>query len=443
MLRKQDRHSAEFDMKVQSWIISQLHDQALNFQKLLERLPGVYPTVAVRAVRQLSASGQLSHSIAERLIKESSSEASGRLALRSFLPLPHPLDFEWRFTPDSSRYLLDLAENSAGTGKTILLFGTPGVALEALSGCSDQDMIFMGEDNAVTQRIRSFSQAVGGNLRTHVCGGIAPHEVAEVVIVDPPWYLDFIRPMLAAAATACRKSGLVFVSLPPVGANKSAEETRKKTESFALRHGLQSIEHLEGAVSYETPFFEANALRAAGFSFTDAWRRGDLVIFRKIFEHSRETTTASLRKIRWTGRRVGRMRIYVRGDRPCTGVRGLRSIIKGDILPTVSRRDRRRTNASVWTSGNRIFYTDNPTLLLKAADSLSGENDCAGGQADLQHSAAEQKAIERVADILSGLAEQEAAEERAMRHVAVGEWRGSWISTLENYRSAPKMEAFG
>ena len=33
----------------------------------------------------------------------------------------------------------------------------------------------------------------------------------------------------------------------------------------------------------------------------------------------------------------------------------LSRIVAGDVLPTVSRRDSRRSKANVWTSANRVF----------------------------------------------------------------------------------------
>jgi dihydroorotase-like cyclic amidohydrolase len=49
----------------------------------------------------------------------------------------------------------------------------------------------------------------------------------------------------------------------------------------------------------------------------------------------------------------------------------LRSIVPGDILPSVSRRDPRRANADVWTSGNRIFACGGTSTLVTIIDALA------------------------------------------------------------------------
>ena len=41
----------------------------------------------------------------------------------------------------------------------------------------------------------------------------------------------------------------------------------------------------------------------------------------------------------------------------------LKSLVPGDILPTVSRRDPRRQQVDVWTSGNRVFACDGLNVL--------------------------------------------------------------------------------
>jgi hypothetical protein len=110
---------------------------------------------------------------------------------------------------------------------------------------------------------------------------------------------------------------------------------------------------------------------------------------------------------------------------------GLVSLIEGDILPTVSRRDPRRRLAQVWTSGNRIFRTDNPRLLFDAALSCSGEDLGTGVQHHLWGSIRERDAQERVADELRALSALEADEEQG-EATAKRERSKPWRSSLTN-----------
>jgi hypothetical protein len=49
----------------------------------------------------------------------------------------------------------------------------------------------------------------------------------------------------------------------------------------------------------------------------------------------------------------------------------LKTIVAGDILPSSSRRDKRRAQADVWTSGNRIYACDGRSVLLTILRALA------------------------------------------------------------------------
>jgi hypothetical protein len=407
--------SSAFDHRVEVWVLERLSDRPMSFGELLARLPGVYPSVAIDASRRLAHAGLISFDTLEAFQNETSLARPELPATRSLLPLPHPLDFEWRFTAGSSRRLLDLAADLSDPDSPILLFGTPGIAIEALSLPLDRLTTFIGEDNVVTGRVAALNRAVGAPLSVRLCSAGLPTCLAGVVILDPPWYLDFVRPMLAAAAGACHLSGFVLASLPPEGAQMSAINDREKVVRFATRLGLKLIAEHALILEYDTPFFEANALAVAGIRVPQAWRRGDLVIFEKVRETNRPISTASIRKERWSEVSIGRTRLFVRRDKArLPGSQGLIPIVPGDILPTVSRRDPRRRDAEIWTSGNRVFATDHPELVITAALSLGDVEKHSGAQPQLWDMIADHDAVERVAHELRALAAREAAEERAV-----------------------------
>jgi hypothetical protein len=106
------------------------------------------------------------------------------------------------------------------------------------------------------------------------------------------------------------------------------------------------------------------------------------------------------------------MRLFIRGaDEVRSEDASLISLVDDDILPTVSRRDLRRRLANVRTSGNRIFRTHNPQLILEAAISCAGEAMGSGVQPDLWGTIRERQTLERVAAELRALAAIEEQEE--------------------------------
>lgn len=126
------------------------------------------------------------------------------------------------------------------------------------------------------------------------------------------------------------------------------------------------------------------------------------------------------------------MRLFIRArDHARSDDASLFSLIDGDILPTVSRRDLRRRAAQIWTSGNRIFGTDNPQLVLQAAISCSGEAPGSGVQPCLWGTIRERDMLERVAGELRSLAALEEQEELGVPEAALdrsGRWKSSSMS---------------
>lgn len=419
----------EFAARIDGMTLAAIKADAADFWALLRRLPGVYPTELLASLDRLVTGGSVEPALAALVSRQAAAGGAPVSEGRSLLPLPHPIDYEWRFTPDAARALLNRAADLTPAAGELLLFGTPGLAVEALALPIGRRLAFLAEDNSVTNRVSALNRATGSPLAIAFCSGSLPRESADAVLLDPPWYPDFVRPMLAAAAHACRPGGVVLISLPPDGARPSAAADRHNALAFGHRLGLCVIEHAPLDISYETPFFERNALAAAAIVAPQQWRRGDLIVFRKTRTSARPPLTASGRNHDWAEVSVDRMRLFVRSDsqaRP--GDAHLRSLVQGDILPTVSRRDPRRSLANVWTSGNRIFRTDNPQLVIEAAISCAGEGIGSGVQPWLWGTVRERAAVARVADELRALAALEAKEECGASIAALDRsvtWRSS------------------
>jgi len=401
----------EFESQVDGWMRIALGNAHLGFARLLDALPGVYPTEVLASVRRLVDAGEIDGSIQGRLLLESRQGTEGIRDHSRLLPPPHPLDFEWRFTDEASRALL---ETSAALGRPsgpCLLLGTPGVALEAIVRRDTRPLHFVGEDNAVTATLGRLAK--GSSVSVATCEQTLPVAAFDSVIVDPPWYIDFIRPMLAAAASALKIHGYVLLSLPPAGTRPGIELDRRESLRIAASMGLTVVRQSLAAVGYQTPYFELNALRALGIEAPVTWRRGDLFILRKTEKLCIEMPQFVRPGPPWVEAVIGRMRIRVRGEDSGIGDRPrLLTLVDGDILSSVSRRDPRRSSANVWTSGNRVFACTDPSAVLLAAQRLATISTGGVGV----HSGTinpSRTAISDLVDQLSALAALEEMEERA------------------------------
>jgi hypothetical protein len=158
-----------------------------GFADLLCRLPSVYPTEVLASLDRLANRGLIPTGAATEMRCEAGQRAVNPPEGRSPLPLPHPLDYEWRFTCDTSRALLGLAADLSPQRGDVLLFGTPSLTVEALSLPIDRRLLFFAEDNVVTRRVITLNRATGSPLSIAFCGGGLPRESADAVLLDPPW----------------------------------------------------------------------------------------------------------------------------------------------------------------------------------------------------------------------------------------------------------------
>lgn len=361
------RSDAQFTRLVAASVVAAIRNGTRSFGDLLLELPSIYPTDVLSAVDRVRGLSGVDVDILDGIRAEASTHPEGAAGSYSLLPLPHPLDYEWRFSGRTCRELLVAASDMTRGGETILLYGTPGLAYAAISRpVRNRRVVFVGSDNAVTRRIEGLNGAAGSPIAVVVGEGIQ-RACASAVFVDPPWYPDYMNPMFQNAAEACRSDAVVLVGLPPLGIRPGVAGERDAFDEFTEKQGFDRVGLEESAVGYETPFFEQNALAAAGVHVPVVWRRGDLALYRRRRGGEKSRASGPPREC-WVEVEIEGMRIRIRADAETPGARqGLQSLVQGDVLPSVSRRDRRRTRANIWTSGNRIYRSGNPMAVLEAA----------------------------------------------------------------------------
>ena len=103
----------------------------------------------------------------------------------------------------------------------------------------------------------------------------------QAVLADPPWYGGETLTFLRTAARICADRGKVLLSSAPDGVRPGIREERERIITGATESGLRFLGAERCVLSYATPFFEHNALRAAGFvHVVPNWRRGEPHEFR-------------------------------------------------------------------------------------------------------------------------------------------------------------------
>lgn len=163
------------------------------------------------------------------------------------------------------------------------------------------------------------------------------------------------------------------MSTPPAGTRPNVSQEWAIILEWATRLGFRLLNVEHGVLPYVSPLFERNALKAEGLhNIPVEWRCSNLALFVREFRAEVPRPPNCLGDRSWYEEVFQDVRIRFR---VCNNAGledpTLRSIVPGDILPSVSRWDDRRKLVDVWTSGNRIFRCYNPGLLRQIAKSIA------------------------------------------------------------------------
>ena len=360
---------------IDHWVHRAVNVEGCTFGELLRRLPGVYPSVVVSSLRRQLFIGQIPLLRGARLLSQSTgSETSGvsSLALDG-LPVPHPLDFDWRFSGEAVERILAEASVLSRHRGSVGVVGAPSVVLKASRTWTGREVIAFDINPRVITSLGQLGDRVI-SLRRDFLIDEPPRLRLDVVVTDPPWYFDELCSALWFCHAVCRAGGVVLASIPPLGTRPGIAEERARLVEFTSRLGLHLFRIEAAELPYRSPPFERNALRTAGITGAPVdWRRGDLAVFAKRGPAREARPTASRSADgEWCDVSFPAARVRVRRA-PDTGFSDprLSPIIEGDVFPTVSRRDPRRAAARVWTSGNRVFACKGSGIFLVVARALA------------------------------------------------------------------------
>lgn len=372
----------EFAQSVNQWIIQATQQGITEFNNLLIALPGVYPTIALKALKNLSKQGHISEKIsssAEEFVNFISLIEKQNYEKTEFirLPIPHPLDYEWRFAEEAISFLIQRANQTDKTD-SLLLLGTPSILRYTLKKNLPINAQLLDKNES---SLNAFKDSGFGKYVKYcdLTKNELPDFQAKTIILDPPWYEEYLKIFTWAAQQLCELNGYIFISLPADGTRPGIISEIANYLSWAKSNlFLDVVEYKRGVLPYESPLFERNALKADGiFNFPNTWRRGDLIIFQVKKKNLIERPKMSniqleecWREIKWNA-----TRIRIRESKSDNGFSdpSLISLIKGDILPSVSRRDIRRKSVDVWTTGNRVFSCHGENTLFLILEALSRE----------------------------------------------------------------------
>jgi len=330
-----------------------------TFESVIREARGAFPTLVLQRLRALGLDRNLPVEQGVNTTFEAS--FSG--------PELHPLEFEWYFTPRCANDLAGILTNYAGL---VLCLGAPTVA--AAIARQGQRALLVDCNPLILDRIPKGLAGLQFIL-FDLLNPLSLRASFPVVFFDAPWYPEFTSLWLWQASQAVRPGGLIaFALFPPLLRPEAEHESSQIVKQASI---LGPVELLEGALSYETPLFEQEALARCGVRITTSWRRADLVLVR--IRNIPQTAPPIIRnsKEKWDTFLLGQQVVKLR--MPTRGESGIILAPLEDcpdyVFPTVSRRDPRRDQIDLWTSRNRVARVGRRDIVYTILDHLAKGSD--------------------------------------------------------------------
>ncbi len=362
-----------FTNLVDNWVLDALASGITAFDQVVTSLPGVYPSLVLNSLQRLASTGLISVEIltkAERYVGPRQQQLVNSHH-RIKLPIPHPLDYDWRFSDDAVEYLLGECLLLTHSDDTVALLGAPSVLRLAIERKYPHQMILLDANPLIADCLgEAASTRV---LRCDIEKDQLPIATSSVVIVDPPWYEESMRLFLWAAGHLCAIGGHILVSVPPIGTRPGIDQEWANFLSWAQQIGLTLVRVESGVLPYNSPPFERNALRTEGLHTAPTqWRHGNLAVFSHTHHAATERPIVLPSDGTWVEEVLLGVRVRIRSsDEQGFEDPSILSVVPGDVLPSVSRRDGRRCLADIWTSGNRIFACRGRNVLRQILHALA------------------------------------------------------------------------
>jgi len=356
-----------------------------DFGWLLRRAEGAYPSDVLAALRQLEASGEICLTSAgdwkrggapEAPARRWSKDAETAESAMSCLPEPHPLDFDWRF---SARTLDTLHRSmNVSSDELVAILGAPTLYKYLVDSGARAELF---DKNA--QIVRGLKE--GGYKSVTECDLFefsANTPRFDWAIADPPWYIEHYRAFLEAGREILLPGGRMLMSVLPRLTRPSAARDRFEVVESAARLGFDLIGIWAGALHYDSPAFEIEALRAEDLVVGE-WRTGDLFSFvmrsRAPRKDARRTKVKDTE--RWESIPLGKTTVKIKVEqsdsrepfdfKPASSTGSVK-------LRSVSRRSPARSRINLWTSRNVALTVTKPEMvaeLLRKATSGGSASD--------------------------------------------------------------------
>lgn len=165
-------------------LVARLAPGCDTFARLSARCGGAWPGDVADVLRQ-AGTHRIARSDARRLLASAAAPgAVSRPRQDPRLPLPHPLDHDWRFTTAASDALLAAVREHAPQARKILFVCAPTAALRAAERAPGFEILLAGRPgDPVAEAV---VRAARGAITFHDLDGDMASIRADAAVLDPP-----------------------------------------------------------------------------------------------------------------------------------------------------------------------------------------------------------------------------------------------------------------
>lgn len=347
-----------------------------TFEKLLGNLSGMYPSDVKRIVSHMISKGRIVVNRQGKYIlptfsqpfQENNTWTAVDQEYSKFLKSmhdPHPLDYDWYFSLKGARFIFtSILENYLIPETSLLFLGAPLTAVYFLLA---EDKLSMNIKVSIIDKNEDLLVSIKERFRKctiiiHDLQNELPNEMKEqfeIIIMDPPWYIDYYRLFISRSAELITPDGWLYSSLFPLNTRPHAVQERIDVITLFTTSGFSPWCILNSVLEYETPLFEEKSLQDSGIELEQNWRRGDMIIlkssgylrpllFGNCILEDPVWKEISFRKKRIKIRVNPILNAYIRPE--------VIPLCSESHIPTVSRRHPNRNLIDMWTSDNEAFF---------------------------------------------------------------------------------------
>jgi hypothetical protein len=285
---------------------------------------------------------------------------------------PHPADYDWRFTAQTIISTIDVIKD-LDVNKNIGLFGVTTLypIINGQNSKSNADLFNKSSSLIYDLKKMGFNDG----LFEHDLFNPIPFKANtyDVIVADPPWYIDFYKAFISRATEVIKKDGYLLLSVLPKLTRPDAEIDRQTINDFCNMLGFIEYNRLEGFLNYESPIFERRSLMEQGINCKD-WRYGDLIIYKYTGNKNiKPNISIPPEEPKWEELIYNKIKIKLLVQKDEHHFFSFENADHSHILSSVSRRSPLRNRITLWTSENFAFKINKPSVLKYLFDLLKSD----------------------------------------------------------------------